>query len=128
MDYIIFPDEEKVFLENLGESFSNDFENGLKMFYQMYLKLKSTEKENQKLKEVNENLNEELDDLKLSLKAMKKRHEKFECDMVKREDDLLKQIEVISLQPVQRTSKYSELKEIKDKMQFIQEENERLEL
>lgn len=46
--------------------------------------------------------------------------------MIQREEELLEKIKVISLQPNQRTSKYSEAKDVKEKLNEIKERNEEL--
>lgn len=96
MDHIIFPEDENTFLENVKVSFTTDLKNGCLIFYQMYVKLKSIEKENQILKDNNTKLLQYFESLRLNLKATKNAQEKLVREMIQREDDLVKEIEIIS--------------------------------
>lgn len=40
MNDLIFPDDQKTFLENVKEAFKVDLDHGCNMFYQMFLELK----------------------------------------------------------------------------------------
>lgn len=126
MNYIIFPEDESTFLNNVKESFTTDLENGCKMFYHMYLKLMSIEEENETLKKTNEKLLQDFDHFELTHKKTKKEHENLVSKMIQREEDLINELKILSLQPNQRTSKMTEIKEIKRELDCFKEENETL--